>query len=113
MAVGAITGVLEAGRKPIGLFGVVLVPFASALGRGTVRDLILDREAFWVADEAYLVCVIGAGLARVFLVCRFRLPPNLFLLPDAVGLAPFTIVGTQSALADGVPLGSRPRCLAW
>lgn len=103
VAVSAITGVLEAGRKPIDLFGVVLVALASALGGGTMRDILLDRPVFWVADQTYLFAAVLAGVATFALVRLVRLPVNLFLVPDALGLALFTIIGTQAGLAYGVP----------
>jgi len=103
VAVSAITGVLEAGRKPIDLFGVVLVALTSALGGGTLRDLLLDRPVFWVADQTYLVAAIAAGVLTFVLVRLARLPANLFLVPDALGLALFTVIGTQVALTHGVP----------
>ncbi|MBK5103546.1 MAG: trimeric intracellular cation channel family protein [Burkholderiales bacterium] len=103
VAVSAITGVLEAGRKPIDLFGVVLVALTSALGGGTIRDLLLARPVFWVADQTYLAAAIAAGVATFVLVRLVRLPANLFLLPDALGLALFTVIGTQAALSYGAP----------
>jgi uncharacterized membrane protein YeiH len=103
VGVSAITGVLEAGRRPIDLFGMTLVALASALGGGTIRDVLLDRPAFWIDDQAYLVCALAAGVATFALVRLVRLPANLFLIPDAIGLALFTVVGTQIALVWGVP----------
>jgi uncharacterized membrane protein YeiH len=103
VAVSAITGVLEAGRKPIDLFGVVLVALTSALGGGTIRDLLLERPVFWVADQTYLVAAVLAGVATFVLVRLARLPANLFLVPDALGLALFTIIGTQAGLTYGAP----------
>lgn len=103
VAVSAITGVLEAGRKPIDLFGVVLVALTSALGGGTMRDLLLERPVFWVADQTYLVAAVAAGVATFVLVRLARLPANLFLVPDALGLALFTVIGTQVAMTYGAP----------
>ena len=98
VAVCAITGVLEAGRKQIDLFGVVVIALVAALGGGTLRDLLLARPVFWVVDHHYLLAALLAGLAT-FLVARVvRLPARLFLIPDALGLALFTISGTRIAL---------------
>ncbi|MFO1364807.1 MAG: TRIC cation channel family protein, partial [Burkholderiales bacterium] len=97
VAVTATTGVLEAGRKPIDLFGMVLVALTAALGGGTVRDLLLDRLVFWIADQAYLFAALFAGVATFAVARVVRLPADLFLIPDAIGLGLFTVIGTGIA----------------
>ena len=103
VAVNALTGVLDAGRKQMDLVGVVMVGSATALGGGTVRDLLLDRQVFWIGDQTYLVVALATTLVVFFTVRGLRLPPRLFLIPDAVGLALFTIVGTQVSLEWQAP----------
>ena len=103
VAAQAAAGVLDAGRKPFDLFGMVVVALAASLGGGSLRDLLLDRTVFWIADQRYLIAAVAAGLATFALVRFVRLPPRLFLLPDAIGLALFTVSGTQAALAMGAP----------
>jgi len=103
VAVNALTGVLDAGRKQMDLVGVVMVGSATALGGGTVRDLLLDRQVFWIGDQTYLVVALATTLVVFFTVRGLRLPPRLFLIPDAVGLALFPIVGTQVALEWQAP----------
>ncbi len=102
VAVTATTGVLEAGRRPIDLFGMVLVALTAALGGGTVRDLLLDRLVFWIADQAYLFAALFAGVATFAVARVVRLPADLFLIPDAIGLGLFTVIGTGIALDAGV-----------
>ena len=103
VAVNALTGVLDAGRKNMDLVGVVMVGTATALGGGTVRDVLLQRPVFWLSEQVYLVVAVATTLVIFFAVRGLRLPPRLFLIPDAIGLALFTIVGTQIALQWQAP----------
>jgi uncharacterized membrane protein YeiH len=103
VAVSALTGVLDAGRQKMDIVGVVMVGCATALGGGTVRDILLDRPVFWIGDQTYLIVALATTLLTFFAVRGLRLPPQLFLIPDAIGLALFTIVGTQVALAWQAP----------
>jgi uncharacterized membrane protein YeiH len=103
VAVSALTGVLDTSRKNMDLIGALLVGVATALGGGTIRDLLLDRNVFWVVDQTYLIAALGTGLVTFFLARTWPVPPRLFLIPDAVGLALFTIVGTQVSLQWHAP----------
>ena len=103
VAVNALTGVLDSGRKQMDLVGALLVGVATALGGGTIRDLLLDRNVFWVADQTYLIAALGTGFITFFVARALPLHPRLFLIPDAIGLALFTVVGTQVALQWHTP----------
>ncbi len=103
VATMSAAGVLEAGRKPFDLFGMVVVALAASLGGGSLRDVLLDRPVFWVADQTYLIAALIAALLTFFLARLFILPVRLFLIPDAAGLALFTISGTKLALLSGAP----------
>ena len=99
----ALTGVLVARDKGVDLFGALMAGIATSLGGGTVRDLLLGRKVFWMADETYLwFTVVTAALT--FFITRVRhLPENLFRIPDAIGMSLFAIVGTQVALDWNMP----------
>ena len=103
IAVFAVSGALTAGRKNMDLFGVIVVAVVTAIGGGTVRDVLLDRHpVFWIEDPAYLV-VILATAAATLAYGRFFTPPRASLLyADAFGLALFTLVGAEIAYEAGV-----------
>ncbi len=94
----AVSGTLAAGRKQLDLVGVAVIATVTALGGGTVRDVLLDRSPIvWVGDPLYLyVCLAAAGVT-VLAARRWRPPPRLLLLADALGLAVFAITGTHIA----------------
>ncbi len=104
IAVFAISGALAAGKRRMDLFGVVVLATVTALGGGTLRDIILDvGPVFWVTQPTYLIVAVASAIATFFMVRLFSLPPRLLAIADAVGLAVFTVLGTEKALAAGMP----------
>lgn len=108
VAVFAITGALMAGRKSMDLFGVLVMGIVTALGGGTLRDLILNNHPLiWIRDDTYILVASLAALGTVFWVRMTRpIPEKGLLIADAVGLAVFTINGTALALQYGTPVST-------
>jgi uncharacterized membrane protein YeiH len=103
VAVFAASGALAAGRKGFDWIGVGVIAVATAIGGGTLRDVLLDRHPiFWIADPAYLWVVLGAATATLLYARRRPPPASALLVADALGLALFTISGTQVAEAQGL-----------
>lgn len=103
VGVFAISGALAAGRKSLDLLGVVVIAVVTAIGGGTLRDLLLDRHPiFWIADPLYVVVIACAALATVAWTRRFRPPVNTLVIADALGLALFSVAGAQIAQDAGV-----------
>ena len=95
-AVFAVTGALAAGRKRMDVFGVVVLGCVTALGGGTLRDLILgSRPVFWIADTTYLAIPVFIAIGTFVLARRRKLPAIVLMYADAVGLAVFTVIGFQ------------------
>ena len=104
VAVFAASGALAAGRKRFDWIGVGVIAVVTAIGGGTLRDLLLDRHPiFWIADPTYLWVVLAAAVATLLWVRRRRPPRGSLLVADALGLALFTISGAQVAEAQGLP----------
>ena len=104
VAVFSASGVLAARGRDLDLLGVLVVATITAIGGGTVRDLLLDRHPiFWVTDPSYaMVIIVAAVLTLAYL--RVRPPPGAtFLVADAFGLALFALSGAQLAEAARCP----------
>lgn len=103
VGVFAVSGALAAGRKRLDLLGVLVIALVTAVGGGTLRDLLLDRHPiFWILETENLL-VIGVAALFTLVYVRYRRPPERSLLiADALGLAVFTISGTQLATAAGL-----------
>jgi len=97
VAVFAISGALTAGRKGFDIFGVLVIAIVTSIGGGTIRDLLLGRPVFWTVDTRYLWVTTAAALLTLLYVRIQRPPMRLLLIADALGLALFTISGTQIA----------------
>jgi uncharacterized membrane protein YeiH len=100
----ALSGVLAAVRKRLDIVGVVFVAFVTALGGGTLRDLLLDRQPFfWVAHEEWVWVVIGLGVVGAMVLRARHFEPTFRAIqwPDAIGLGLFAASGTQIALEFG------------
>ena len=101
----ALSGALMAGRYKLDPFGVVVLASVTAIGGGTIRDVILQTPVFWVVQPFYLYVIIITALLTILLVRQpKRIPKRFLLLADALGLALFAVLGTQKSLTLGSPL---------
>jgi len=103
VAVFAASGVLAAGRKGLDAVGVTVVAAVTAVGGGTLRDLLLDRNPiFWIDDPAYIAVIVAAVPATVLLARLHLLPRRPLTAADAIGLALFAVSGGRIAEAAGL-----------
>ena len=103
VAVSSASGVLRAGCRKFDLFGVLIIGITTGLGGGTIRDLVLGIEVFWFADQWFFI-ISSLSSILVFVIARyFQVSSQSFLVPDAMGLAIFSVIGTISGLMVGAP----------
>ena len=101
----AMSGALAAGRRSMDIFGVAVVAFVTALGGGTVRDLILGHYPIgWTQHPPYIYLVIGAGLLTIVVAPYMHRLKHTFLVLDALGLVAFSLIGCDVALQMNYPV---------
>ncbi|WP_286271178.1 trimeric intracellular cation channel family protein [Thalassotalea hakodatensis] len=102
IVVFALSGALMAGRYQLDPFGVVVLAAVTAIGGGTIRDVILDTPVFWVASPIYLYVILLTAILTILFIRRpTRIPKRFLLISDAFGLALFAVLGTEKALSLG------------
>lgn len=100
----AISGIRLAAAKRFDWFGAYVVGLVTAIGGGTVRDVLLDIPVFWMLSPMYL-SVTGISLVTVLIFQRLLVKGmrTLFIF-DAIGLALFVVVGIEKTLAAHYPM---------
>lgn len=99
----AISGTIAAGEKRFDLFGAAFIGFVTAIGGGTLRDMMIGiHPVSWTTSMDYFYVILLAVVVTFFLkeqVFKFR--RTLFLF-DTIGIGVFTIIGVEKALAFGI-----------
>src|SRR5688572_32022858 len=97
-AVFAITGVLAVTRRGLDVFGALVLGIVTALGGGTVRDLIIGAPPFWITDFNYVWVAAGGALAAFWVGSVFSTAYRGLLYLDALGAALFAITAANKVL---------------
>ena len=97
----AITGVLAVTRRGLDIFGAVVLGVVTAVGGGTVRDLLLNVPVFWLDSRGVLWAAIVGSLAAFWIGQEFQNAKRLLIYLDALGAALFAVLGANKVLLLG------------
>jgi uncharacterized membrane protein YeiH len=99
----SVSGTILAKHKNFDVFGCLLVSIVTAIGGGTVRDVILDRHPlFWMMDMSYLTVITIASITtQIFFHPNSRRVDKFLKLTDTIGLSAFTLIGIKVADSMG------------
>ena len=101
-AVFAVTGVLAVTRRGLDIFGAAVLGMVTALGGGTVRDVIIGAPPFWLGDANYIWAAAAGALAAFWIGARFRNTYRGLLYLDALGAALFAMTAADKVLMRGL-----------
>jgi len=99
----SISGVLTAVKKRMDPFGIFIIAFVTAVGGGTLRDVLIDAPVFWMYDLRFVYVIAGASvLAIIFRKKLGYIRKSLFLF-DTIGIALYTVIGVEKGINAGFP----------
>lgn len=102
----AISGVLIAMEKKLDLFGVIIIAFVTAIGGGTLRDMLIgNTPVLWMRELTYVIVILSAVILAIFFSRQLRRIKKTLFLFDTIGIGLFTMVGVEKGLnADLLPV---------
>jgi len=100
----AISGALLAIEKRLDLFGILSLAFVTAIGGGTLRDVVIgNTPVFWLSDDlTYFFVIMGGTILAIVFRRKLNILRRSLLLFDTIGLAIFTLIGIKKAMAVGL-----------
>ena len=99
----AISGVLVAFHKKMDLFGILIIAFVTAIGGGTLRDLLIgETPVNWMRDITFTYVIIGSAIFAILFRSKLNyLRTSLFLF-DTIGIGLYTLVGIEKGVSAGL-----------
>ncbi|SDF08564.1 trimeric intracellular cation channel family protein [Cellulophaga baltica] len=99
----SISGVMMAMDKRLDIFGVFIIAFVTAVGGGTLRDILIgSTPVVWLQDMVYLATILGSVTAAVIFRNQLKYLRRSLFLFDTIGIGLYTMVGIQKGIAIGL-----------
>lgn len=95
----AISGMLTAADRSLDILGGYIIAFITALGGGTLRDLLLNVDIAWMGSIVQVSMVIFGGTCGILFRSYLKKLRRTLFIFDTIGIAIFTIIGVQKALS--------------
>ena len=99
----AISGALTAAKYKMDIIGYIIVGVVTGIGGGTMRDLLLGRDVWWIQDPTEMILVVAASLITFFFITNDITRKKGMIWADTLGLSVFSVVGCHIALTLDTP----------
>ena len=99
----SVSGALTAMKKRLDPFGILIIAFVTAVGGGTLRDMLIDAPITWMRDLTFVYVIVGATLLAVIFRKKLQYVRKSLFLFDTIGIALYTVVGVEKGLAANFP----------
>ena len=95
----AISGVLIAMHKKMDVFGILIIAFVTAIGGGTIRDVIIgETPVSWMKDMNYTYVIIASTVFAIIFKNKINYLRTTLFLFDTIGIGLFTLVGIEKGI---------------
>jgi len=102
----AVSGAFAAMERKLDPFGVIIISFVTAIGGGTIRDILIgDLPVSWLMNSSGISVIIISALASLLFTPTLRKLSNLLLIFDAAGLGLFTLIGIEKGITHNFSPG--------
>ena len=99
----SISGVLTAVKKRMDPFGIFIIAFVTAVGGGTLRDVLIDAPVFWMYDLRFMYVIAGATVLAIIFRKKLGYVRKSMFLFDTIGIALYTVIGVEKGINAGFP----------
>ncbi|MDC8003535.1 trimeric intracellular cation channel family protein [Aureisphaera galaxeae] len=99
----AVSGALVAMKKRLDLFGIFIIAFVTALGGGTLRDILIDAPVTWMRDLTFVYVIVGATIVAIIFRRKLNYVRRSLFLFDTIGIALYTVIGVEKGIAADLP----------
>ncbi|MEL6811201.1 MAG: trimeric intracellular cation channel family protein [Bacteroidota bacterium] len=99
----AVSGALTAMKKRMDPFGIFIIAFVTAVGGGTLRDVLIDAPITWMRDLTFVYVIAGAVLLAVIFRKYLNYVRKSLFLFDTIGIALYTVVGVEKGIEANFP----------
>ncbi|GHC53352.1 trimeric intracellular cation channel family protein [Ulvibacter litoralis] len=99
----SISGVLTALKKRMDPFGILIIAFVTAVGGGTLRDVLIDADITWMRNLTFVYVIFITFIVAVIFRKKLGYVRKSLFLFDTIGIALYTIVGVEKGIAAGFP----------
>lgn len=112
----AISGVLAALNKRMDPFGILIIAFVTAVGGGTLRDVLIDAPVTWMRNLTFVYVIAGTTVLAVVLRKKLNYVRRSLFLFDTIGIGLYTVIGVEKGIAAGfdpvicIALGTMSAC---
>lgn len=99
----SISGALTAMKHRMDPFGIAIIAFVTAVGGGTLRDLLIDANVTWMRDLTFIYIIGIATLVAILFRKKLSYVRRSLFLFDTIGIALYTIIGVEKGILVGLP----------